>query len=230
MSLPGSSSSSSSPFKNKTRSSADIGDEEKEIPNPSQKPFDPKALTTPDVSESEEPNIPAVTANAQAIAPVHARPQEIEDVGPPIHVDRSSFDLGAALRNLRSDNNNLIVQTLRKLHLRFWHASEEKLTTIIRGAGVDKKVLDLIPSVCNSCKVCRMWHRPANRATTSTRVSTKFNQVVQIDLLFVEDMIIIHLIDEATRFSICELIPNKQTTTIIDAVTLCWFKYFGPPE
>jgi len=75
-----------------------------------------------------------------------------------------------------------------------------------------------------------MWHRPANRATTSTRVSTKFNQVVQIDLLFVEDMIIIHLIDEATRFSICELIPNKQTTTIIDAVTLCWFKYFGPPE
>ena len=75
-----------------------------------------------------------------------------------------------------------------------------------------------------------MWHRPADKATTSTRVSTKFNEVVQIDLLFVEDLIILHMIDEATRFSMAEIIPNKQTSTIIDTVTTMWFKYFTPPQ
>ena len=98
VSLPGTaSSSSSSPIKNITRvvgnADPDLVDEEKEIPNPAQKPFDPKAPTTPDVSDSEEPNIPAVTASASSIAKVHARPKEIEDTGPPIHVDWTTFDL-----------------------------------------------------------------------------------------------------------------------------------------
>ena len=54
--------------------------------------------------------------------------------------------------------------------------------------------------------------------------------MVQVDLLFVEDLILLHIIDEAIRFTMCELIPNKQTTTIIDAVTNTWFKHFGPPQ
>ena len=75
-----------------------------------------------------------------------------------------------------------------------------------------------------------MWHRPSERAVTTTRLSTKFNEVVQVDLLFVEDLILVHMIDEATRFSMCDLVPNRQTTSIIDTVTKMWFKYFGPPQ
>ena len=37
---------------------------------------------------------------------VQARPKEIEDEGPATHVDWTSFDLGASLRNLRSSNEN----------------------------------------------------------------------------------------------------------------------------
>ena len=109
VSLPGSSaSSSSSPIKNKTRDPAtvDAVDEEKAIPNPAQKPFDPNAPVTPDVSDGEEPNIPAVTASCNIPATVQARPKEIEDEGPATHVDWTSFDLGASLRNLRSSNEN----------------------------------------------------------------------------------------------------------------------------
>ena len=75
-----------------------------------------------------------------------------------------------------------------------------------------------------------MWNRPSSHAISSSRVSTKFNEVVQVDLLFVEDLIILHMIDEAIRFTMCELIPNKQTSTIIDAVTNSWFRHFGPPQ
>ena len=75
-----------------------------------------------------------------------------------------------------------------------------------------------------------MWHRPSNRPIANSNVVTKFNEVVQIDLLFVEDLIILHIIDEAIRFTMCELIPNKQTTTIIDGVTNAWFRHFGPPQ
>ena len=100
VSLPGSSSaSSSSQVKNKTRDVGTVNavDEEKETPNPSQKPFNPNAPVTPEQSESEEPNIPAVTADSTAT--VHARPKEVEDDGPPVHVDWTTFDLGASLRN-----------------------------------------------------------------------------------------------------------------------------------
>lgn len=75
-----------------------------------------------------------------------------------------------------------------------------------------------------------MWHRPDNRAATSNRLSTSFNEVVQVDLLFVEDKILLHCIDEATRFSISKSIPDKRTATIIDALTVAWFEYFGPPQ
>jgi hypothetical protein len=48
--------------------------------------------------------------------------------------------------------------------------------------------------------------------------------------LFVEDKIIMHIIDEATRYSCARLVDNKQTATIIDMLTEAWFTYFGPPQ
>ena len=100
-----------------------------------------------------------------------------------ISPDWSSFDLGKALRNLRSSSTAVIVRQLRILHLRWWHAKSNKMRTILETAGLPKQVLDLIPAVIDTCKVCRLWQRPGRSAITSSRLSLEFNQNVQADLL-----------------------------------------------
>jgi hypothetical protein len=48
-------------------------------------------------------------------------------------------------------------------------------------------------------------------------------------LFFYQDQIILVLIDEATRFTMAEVIPNKEAETILSAVTNTWCRVFGPP-
>jgi transposase InsO family protein len=40
----------------------------------------------------------------------------------------------------------------------------------------------------------------------------------------------IHIIDLATRFSVCKAIKNKQSETIIQAIMTSWINIFGSPK
>ena len=102
--------------------------------------------------------------------------------------------------------------------------------SLLRTAGAPKSALDLIHSVCSSCAVCRQWQRPSSKAVHSTRTSTRFNECLQIDLLFVLTHILVHMCDECTRFSMACLIENKQPESITAAIASRWIAYFGSPE
>ena len=65
---------------------------------------------------------------------------------------------------------------------------------------------------------------------TSTRTSTAFGEAVQVDLLFVESHIILHMIDEATRFTMATVIKTKQPQDLISAMNNSWFRLFGAPR
>jgi hypothetical protein len=174
-------------------------------------PFEPAEP----ISEVEEPDVPSIST------------QQLALVDPP---DWSNWQLSRSLSSLKSTNRSDVIKTLRLLHVRFWHASANKMKTILMSANVDKSILDLIPSVVMTCKICRQWQRPDNRSMTNTRVSMDFNAVVQVDLLFVSNRIVLHAIDEATRWSMAVEIPDRQSGTIIHALTVCWFRVFGAPD
>ena len=88
---------------------------------------------------------------------------------------------------------------LRRLHIRFWHASTAQLTKLLRAAGAPEEALKLIKSVVDTCRVCRCWARPTPKAVAPTRLATDMNQTLQWDILFYKDKMISHVIDEATR-------------------------------
>ena len=48
-------------------------------------------------------------------------------VGDEQYADWTRFDINVSLRNLRSDDPRVVRNELRKLHLRWWHASEPKM-------------------------------------------------------------------------------------------------------
>ena len=49
-----------------------------------------------------------------------------------------------------------------------------------------------------------------------------------MDLLFVEDAILCHCIDEATRWSTAVATPSKSTGDLQNALVHGWFRIFGP--
>ena len=183
--------------------------------NPSQiKPFVPAQPR--DAGEAE------VTPDALAI-----RDEEDDKVA--INPDWTSFDLGKSLRALRSTNIPVVVRQLRVLHLRWWHAKAAKMRALLQSAGLPKTVLDQVQGVVDSCRVCRLWQSNGRNAVTSNRQSIEFNETIQIDLLFISELIILHMVCEATRWSAATIVPSKKCEDLIPAIIQNWFRIYGPP-
>ena len=112
--------------------------------------------------------------------------------------DWSRFNIQMSLRNLRSFNATVVQKELRKLHIRWWHASAKKMQKLLQHAGVPKETIDKVKDIVDACRICRMWASPDPKAATSTTLAEYFNEIVQHDLLIVESKDWMHLIDRCT--------------------------------
>ena len=106
------------------------------------------------VAPAAAPSAPDELAMPPAVDSV-AEP--LDEDGPAVQPDWSSFDLGRSLRQLRSGNASLVARALRQLHLRWWHCPSARMTQLLKTAGVPKSTLDQIPAECDTCRVCRQW-------------------------------------------------------------------------
>ena len=209
---------------NPLRGLMDKWDKEEEEEEAKSKPSKPSAIQPYrpilDPPAGEDGNEPVIDQLAAA-------PEEEQQVA--VIPDWSSFDLGRALRTLRSDSTPHILKTLRQLHLRWWHCSESRMTSLLRAAGLPKLVLDRVAEVVKSCRICRLWSHTGHASIASTRLSTEFNMVVQVDLVFLGKLIVLHIIDEATRFSGGAIVKDKSAASLLVALARSWFRVFGAP-
>ena len=157
-----------------------------------------------------------------AIVPVEDKPEEL--------VEWSTADLGNTLREIKSQDNSIVTRALRKLHIRWWHCSATRMITILAQAGLPENVLSKIKDVCDTCRICRSWTRPTSKAMSHLTQASGFNERVQLDLLFIDTYIIVHLCDEATRFSMAEVIKTKEPTDILSGIKKAWVRVFGVPQ
>ena len=63
----------------------------------------------------------------------------------------STFDIGRAMTALRSGTPDIQRRILRRLHVRWWHATPTKMIGILKQAGIRGPVLELCKDVCNTC-------------------------------------------------------------------------------
>ena len=90
----------------------------------------------------------------------------------------------------------------RKLHLQFGHASSHKIIQLLKDAGnKDEAFHKEVEKVVDECDICKVYHRNKNRPAVGFNLARDFNDVVSMDLKFIETHGILHLIDNATRFS-----------------------------
>ena len=141
----------------------------------------------------------------------------------------TQFDLGTALQELRSVREGVMRRALRQLHLRWWHAPAKRMRELLQLAGANSKALDAIQDIVDTCRTCRQWTRPGCRSMTTTRLSTYFNETIQVDLLFHNKHVIFHAIDEAIRWTVAVTVANQQTETIQKAIHTHWLQHFSNP-
>ena len=90
-------------------------------------------------------------------APRQIAPRTVDaSAGTPTPSDWTRFDVTTSLRTLRAGQHDTRMRELRKLHLRWWHATKEEMTRVLRAANIDQETLDLIPTIVNNCRECRM--------------------------------------------------------------------------
>ena len=163
-------------------------------------------------------------AAVRAVERADAAPEERDGAG------WSRFDLGAALQQLRSVRPGIARRALRKLHIRWYHCGAKRMKMLLEAAGVEPSVLALTDDVVATCGTCRLWTRPGVRSVTSTRLSTQFNESVQVDLLFVKHYTILHMIDSCIRWSAAQVIPSREFDAIMTGMELIWFRQYGFPQ
>jgi len=136
----------------------------------------PEAGTRPPKPPAEpRPAVPAEDANTG----VTTEPQEW-----------TAFDIGHALKLLHSTDTEVVRRTLRRLHVRYWHAPEKRMRELLQHAGAPVDALNMVKQIVDTCRVCRMWTRPGPRSMTTTRLATGFLEIVQWDILFVDEIMV----------------------------------------
>ncbi len=95
----------------------------------------------------------------------------------------------------------LIETELRQLHRRFDRLSIKKLYDLLKRANhkVKKSVLEKLIKLCT---FCQKYVEFSERFKFTLRNDVNFNYSVVVDVMYVENSSILHVIDEATRFQV----------------------------
>ena len=143
-------------------------------------------------------------------------------MGTPAPSDWTRFDIAKSFRALRKGTEAARRKLLRKLHLRWWHASAAAMKRLLEHAGVPPDKLQPIDDIVDTCPSCRKWAKPAPDAVASVNVSESFNDVVEFDLLFYKKLIIACIICRTTRWRAARLVDSKFASDLVEAIGEMW--------
>ena len=99
---------------------------------------------------------------------------------------------------------------------------------MLKQVSVPLDVLKMIPDIVRACPKCAKWTRGAKRPTLRIELVGHFNFQVEIDLFFLFDSVWLLIMDSATRYKACALIPDKTASAILRGLFRRWISIFGP--
>ena len=130
-----------------------------------------------------------------------------------------------------NENEKELKKMATKLHLQFGHAPAHRIIELLKDAGKqDDKLSKQIQSVVQDCDTCKIYQKAKNRPVVSFNLAKDFNEVISMDLKFIESHGILHIIDNATKFSSAAVLKGKKKEEIVEKIFLHWIQVFGSPE
>jgi hypothetical protein len=103
----------------------------------------------------------------------------------------------------------LIETELRQLHRRFDHSSTRKLHDLLERFDHDVKK-SVLKKLSKFCIFCQKHEKSSERFKFTLRddVNMNFNYSVIVDIMYIENSPILHVVDEATRFQAARWLQN----------------------
>ena len=94
-----------------------------------------------------------------------------------------------------------------KLHKQSEHPQSARLVDLIKTAGIpDKNLLDMVKDLDISCEACMRYKRPSSRPVVGFSLIHDFNETVAMDLKQSGSVHILHMVDQAARYSAAAII------------------------
>ena len=165
---------------------------------------------------------------ADGIRRPHRRARVEAATGDDEPADWSSWDLGVARRSLFNGDAATRRRILRKLHLRWFHAPSARMKRLLKAAGVPTDVVSMVDSIVDTCRSCRLWAQHGQRPQSTVKLSTAFNDEVQLDILYHGNYQIGHLIDGCIRWTVATTLEDKDTESLLNFIWTSWIQPFGP--
>ena len=133
--------------------------------------------------------------------------------------------------NVTHDANNK-YKAAHKLHCQFSHPHTNKLIDLVNKAGMgnDRELINCLKEVARNCNVCKVFSRPSPRPVVGLPMASEFNEVVAMDIKFLNGKMILHLIDHLSRYSAAAIINSKRPDEIVNKIFQIWISVFGPPS
>jgi hypothetical protein len=120
---------------------------------------------------------------------------------------------------------------LSRLHRRFGHPSIERLHALLERAGqeVDKKSIERLTKFCSYCQ--KHGKSPGRFKFRLADDTLDFNHSIYVDIMYIDSMPVLHVIDEATRFTAARFLKDISAKHTWETLRLCWIDmYLGPPD
>ena len=143
------------------------------------------------------------------------------------NAEASTPDVLLSISKENGDNK----EALKKLHVQFGHAADSKLIALLKDAGYDdKKLFDSVKETTANCDTCKRYKREKSRPVVGFSLGKEMNDVVSMDLKTISGKQVLHLIDNATRYSQAVVVPSKKKECIAEKIFMHWICIFGTPK
>ena len=119
-------------------------------------------------------------------------------------------------------------KVLEKLHAQFGHKNKQSFVNLLKSADKwEESFSKIIDNIIDGCEGCILKRKTPDRPVVAMNMANDFNQLLSVDLKIWKDKYILYMIDVFTRFTVGEIIYNKQPETIVKTIMRQWIKYFG---
>jgi hypothetical protein len=131
---------------------------------------------------------------------------------------------------VQSLNFNLCYLTdvkLRQLHRQFDHSFITKLHDLLKRSNHDVKKA-VLKKLTKFCTFCQKHAKSSERFKIILKddVNFNFNYSVIIDVMYIDSNLILHVVDDVTRFQAAKWLQNIFAKHIWNMLCLCWIDVY----
>ncbi len=114
---------------------------------------------------------------------------------------------------------------LRQLHKRFDHSFITKLHNLLKRFDHEMKKA-VLKKLIKFCTFCQKYAKSSERFKFILKNDVNFNYSVIVDVMYIENHFILHVVDEIIRFQAAKWLQNISAKHIWDMLCLCWIDVY----